>query len=121
MYNTMYATREQENDTPLVRDDIPEEEATAVITETAAEVEEEIPPVVEEKPPVIKEPTTIKCRVKTPVNFRIDPDTDKQNVIGVFKKDVIVDAKLPIDNGGWASVTYEGKSGYVKAEYLEEV
>ncbi|MBQ0042762.1 MAG: SH3 domain-containing protein [Lachnospiraceae bacterium] len=65
---------------------------------------------------------TPKGYVKTTdkVNVRTEPNTEGNNKMGVASSGTIL-GLLEHRSDGWSRVIYDGKSGYIKTEFLEDV
>lgn len=103
------AAEEEQPETEEAVEEQPEEQP-----EEAAQEEEQA-----EETPVQPIPAGSKARVLEAVNLRSSASIDSDSITMLYGGDeveVVEDA-----GNGWSKVTYDGETGYIKTEFIEEV
>lgn len=94
------------SETPVVeeekKDKADEQDKTDKTEEVSAEIEED-------------EPESVPMKTTSNLNLRVEPNTECEILVVIAKGAEV--QKISEENG-WAKVEYEGKIGYVSAEYL---
>ena len=107
------AVEEEQPETEEAVEEQPEEQPEEQAEEAAQEEEQA------EETPAQPIPAGAKARVLEAVNLRSSASIDSDSITMLYGGDeveVVEDA-----GNGWSKVTYNGETGYIKTEFIEEV